>query len=82
MLSDIKLVLKEDAGLDINDKTKILVKGITAAEAPPREAEPDGSLDRIQLPQCHSEGLHVWNSPVARPGRTRLGDLKVTPWMI
>ena len=33
MLSDIKLVLKEDAGLDINDKTKILVRGITAAEA-------------------------------------------------
>ena len=33
VLSDIKLVLKEDAGLDINDKTKILVKGITAAEA-------------------------------------------------
>ena len=33
VLSDIKLVLKEDTGLDINDKTKILVKGITAAEA-------------------------------------------------
>ena len=33
VLSDIKLVLKEDAGLDINDKTKILVRGITAAEA-------------------------------------------------
>ncbi len=30
VLSDIKLVLKEDAGLDINDK---IVKGITAAEA-------------------------------------------------
>ena len=33
VLSDIKLVLTEDAGLDINDKTKILVRGITAAEA-------------------------------------------------
>jgi hypothetical protein len=33
MLSDIKLVLKQDAGLDINNKTKILVRGITAAEA-------------------------------------------------
>ena len=33
VLSDIKLVLKEDAGLDINDKTKILVRGITSAEA-------------------------------------------------
>ena len=31
--SDIKLVLKEDSGLDIHDKTKILFKGITAAEA-------------------------------------------------
>ena len=33
VLSDIKLVLKEDDGLDINNKTKILVRGITAAEA-------------------------------------------------
>ena len=33
MLSDIKQVLKEDAGLDLNDKTKILVKGISAAES-------------------------------------------------
>jgi len=33
LLSEIKLVLKEDDGLDINDKTKILVKGITVAEA-------------------------------------------------
>jgi hypothetical protein len=33
VLSDISLVLKEDAGLDLNDKTKILVKGISAAEA-------------------------------------------------
>ena len=33
VLSDIKLVLTEDAGLDINDKTKILVRGITATEA-------------------------------------------------
>jgi hypothetical protein len=33
VLSDIKLVLKEDDGLDINDKTKILVRGITTAEA-------------------------------------------------
>ena len=33
VLSDItELVLKEDDGLDINDKTKILVKGITVAE--------------------------------------------------
>ena len=31
VLSDISLVLKEDAGLDLNDKTKILVKGILAA---------------------------------------------------
>ena len=31
--SDIKQVLKDDAGLDLNDKTKILVKGISAAEA-------------------------------------------------
>ena len=31
--SDIKLVLKEDSGLDIHDKTKNLVKGITASEA-------------------------------------------------
>jgi hypothetical protein len=33
VLSDISLVLKEDAGLDLNDKTKILVKGISAAES-------------------------------------------------
>ena len=33
VLSDISPVLKEDAGLDLNDKTKILVKGISAAEA-------------------------------------------------
>jgi hypothetical protein len=33
VLSDIKHVLREDAGLDLNDKTKILVKGISAAEA-------------------------------------------------
>ena len=33
VLSDISLVLKEDAGRDLNDKTKILVKGISAAEA-------------------------------------------------
>ena len=31
--SDIKLVLKEDAGLALNEKTKILVKGISAANA-------------------------------------------------
>jgi hypothetical protein len=33
VLLDIKHVLREDAGLDLNDKTKILVKGISAAEA-------------------------------------------------
>ena len=33
LLSDIKQVLKEDAGLALNDKTKILVKGISAADA-------------------------------------------------
>ena len=34
VLSDVKHVLKEDAGLDLNlDKTKILVKGISAANA-------------------------------------------------
>jgi hypothetical protein len=33
VLSDINHVLREDAGLDLNDKTKILVKGISAAEA-------------------------------------------------
>ncbi len=33
MLSDIKHVPREDAGLDLNDKTKILVKGISAAKA-------------------------------------------------
>ncbi len=33
VLSDIKHVLREDAGLDLNDKTKILLKGISAAEA-------------------------------------------------
>jgi hypothetical protein len=33
VLSDIKHVLREDTGLDLNDKTKILVKGISAAEA-------------------------------------------------
>jgi hypothetical protein len=33
VLSDIKHVLREDAGLDLNDKTKILVKSISAAEA-------------------------------------------------
>jgi hypothetical protein len=34
VLSDIKHVLKEDAGLVLNfDKTKILVKGISAADA-------------------------------------------------
>ena len=34
MLSDIKHVLKEDASLGLNfDKTKILVKGISAADA-------------------------------------------------
>jgi hypothetical protein len=32
VLWDIKYVLQEDAGLDLNDKTKILVKGISAAE--------------------------------------------------
>jgi hypothetical protein len=32
VLSDIKHVLREDAGLDLNDKTTILVKGISAAE--------------------------------------------------
>jgi hypothetical protein len=32
VLSDIKQVLKEDAGLALNDKTKILVKGISAAD--------------------------------------------------
>jgi hypothetical protein len=30
--SDIKQVLKEDAGLALNDKTKILIKGISAAD--------------------------------------------------
>ena len=33
VLSDIKQVLQEDAGLALNDKTKILVKGISAADA-------------------------------------------------
>ena len=33
MLSDIKQVLKEDAGLALTDKTRILVKGISAADA-------------------------------------------------
>jgi hypothetical protein len=34
VLSDVKHVLKEDAGLDLNfDKTKILVEGISAADA-------------------------------------------------
>jgi hypothetical protein len=34
VLSDVKHVLKEDAGLDLKfDKTKILVKGISAADA-------------------------------------------------
>jgi hypothetical protein len=33
VLSDIKHVLREDAGLDLNDKTRIFVKGISAAEA-------------------------------------------------
>jgi hypothetical protein len=33
VLSDIKQVLKEDAGLALNDKTKILIKGISAADA-------------------------------------------------
>ena len=34
VFSDIKHVLKEDAGLDLNfDKTKILIKGISAADA-------------------------------------------------
>ncbi len=32
VLSDIKHILREDVGLDLNDKTKILVKGISAAE--------------------------------------------------
>jgi hypothetical protein len=32
VLSDIKQVLKEDAGLALNDKTKILVKGISVAD--------------------------------------------------
>jgi hypothetical protein len=32
VLSDIKHVLREDSGLDLDDKTKILVKGILAAE--------------------------------------------------
>jgi len=33
VLSDIKQVLKEDTGLALNDKTKILVKGISVADA-------------------------------------------------
>jgi hypothetical protein len=34
VLSDVKHVLKEDADLDLNfDKIKILVKGISAADA-------------------------------------------------
>jgi hypothetical protein len=34
VLSDVKHVLKEDAGLDLDfDKTKILVMGISAADA-------------------------------------------------
>jgi hypothetical protein len=33
VLSDIKHVLREVAGLDLNDKTKNLVKGISVAEA-------------------------------------------------
>jgi hypothetical protein len=33
VLPDIKQVLKEDAGLALNEKTKILVKGISAANA-------------------------------------------------
>jgi hypothetical protein len=33
VLSDVKYVIKEDAGLDLNfDKTKILVKGVSAAD--------------------------------------------------
>jgi hypothetical protein len=32
VLSDIKHILREDVGLDLNDKTKILVKGISVAE--------------------------------------------------
>jgi hypothetical protein len=50
VLSDINLVLKEDAGLDLNDKTKILVKGISAAEAhaaAQRLLAADPSLARI-----------------------------------
>ena len=33
MFADIKHVLREDAGPDLNDETKILVNGISAAEA-------------------------------------------------
>jgi hypothetical protein len=33
VLSDIKQVLKEDTGLALNDKNKILVKGISASDA-------------------------------------------------
>jgi hypothetical protein len=34
VLSDVKHVIKEDAGLDLNfDKTKILIKGVSAADA-------------------------------------------------
>jgi hypothetical protein len=34
VLSDVKHVLKEDAGLDLNfDKTKLLIKGISAADS-------------------------------------------------
>ena len=52
VLSDIKLVLQEDAGLDINDKTKILVKGITAA----RRTRPHSACSLI-IPPLHTSVL-------------------------
>jgi hypothetical protein len=54
VLSDVKHVLKEDAGLDLNsDKTKILVKGISAADthsaASPSRTSVPCSLPRLLL---------------------------------
>ena len=53
MLSDIKHVLKEDSGLDLNfDKAKIFVKGISAADATAaakRMLNADPSLAHLSL---------------------------------
>ena len=53
VLSDICLVLKEDAGLDLNDKTKILVKGISAAEV---HAAPHSACSLL-IPPLHTSVL-------------------------